>query len=175
MCGPRHVNRVVGREAPLGLWNSAALIEARDGLDAVPRWHRAHRHVPAPGDVLQVRREGDDGPLEAGVRPWDGKMLVLLDGQTKSSGESAAWMLQHALRGRLIGARTAGMIEYGNIVLYVLPASGLHIGLTTKHNDYGVAIELDGLPVQTETGSQNALTTVARAFEHLCTQHPAAS
>lgn len=154
-------------EAPLGLWNSAALIEARDGLDAVPRWHRAHRHVPAPGDVLQVRREGDDGPLEAGVRPWDGKMLVLLDGQTKSSGESAAWMLQHALRGRLIGARTAGMIEYGNIVPYVLPASGLHIGLTTKHNDYGVAIELDGLPVQTELDPRTPLSTVARAFDRL--------
>jgi hypothetical protein len=154
-------------EAPLGLWNSAALIEARDGLDAVPSWHRAHRHVPAPGDVLQVRGEGDDGPLQAGVRPWDGKMLVLLDGQTKSSGESAAWMLQHAVRGRLIGARTAGMIEYGNIVPYLLPASGLHIGLTTKHNDYGVAIELAGLPVQTELDPRTPLSTVAHAFDRL--------
>ena len=161
-------------EAPLGLWNSAALIEARDGLDAVPGWHRAHRHVPAPGDVLQVRREGDDGPLQAGVRPWDGKMLVLLDGQTKSSGESAAWMLQHAVRGLLIGARTAGMIEYGNIVPYVLPASGLHIGLTTKHNDYGVAIELAGLPVQSELDPRTPLGTVARAFDRLY-RHPAAS
>ena len=154
-------------EAPLGLWNSAALIEARDGLDAVPSWHRAHRHVPAPGDVLQVRREGDDGPLQAGVRPWDGKMLILLDGQTKSSGESAAWMLQHAVRGLLIGARSAGMIEYGNIVPYVLPGSGLHIGLTTKHNDYGAAIELVGLPVQTELDPRTPLSTVARAFDRL--------
>jgi Peptidase family S41 len=154
-------------EAPLGLWNSAALIEARDGPAAVPSWHRAHRHVPAPGDVLQVRKEGDDGPLQAGIRPWGGKMLVLLDGQTKSSGESAAWMLQHAVRGLLIGARTAGMIEYGNIVPYLLPASGLHIGLTTKHNDYGVAIELVGLPVQTELDPRTPLSTVARAFEHL--------
>ena len=154
-------------EAPLGLWNSAALIEARDGPAAVPSWHRAHRHVPAPGDVLQVRKEGDDGPLQAGIRPWGGKMLVLLHGQTKSSGESAAWMLQHAVRGLLIGARTAGMIEYGNIVPYLLPASGLHIGLTTKHNDYGVAIELVGLPVQTELDPRTPLSTVARAFEHL--------
>jgi hypothetical protein len=90
-----------------------------------------------------------------------------LDGQTKSSGESAAWMLQHAVRGLLTGARSAGMIEYGNIVPYVLPASGLHIGLTTKHNDYGAAIELAGLPVQTELDPRTPLSTVARAFDRL--------
>jgi hypothetical protein len=72
---PRHVDRVVRRGGTTGPVNSAALIEARDSLDAVPSWHRAHRHVPAPGDVLQVRTEGDDGPLQAGVRPWHGRCL----------------------------------------------------------------------------------------------------
>jgi hypothetical protein len=104
--------------APLGLWNPSAMIEATDGIDAVPSWHRAHRHVPAPDDVLRVRDEPDKGPLQAGASPWDGKMLVLVDGQTKSSGESAAWMLQHGIGGLLIGGRTAGMIEYGNITPY---------------------------------------------------------
>jgi Peptidase family S41 len=157
---------VVG-EAPLGLWNPAALIEARDGRDAVPSWHLGHRHVPSPGDVLQVRTEGDEDPLPAGVRPWDGKMLVLVDAQTKSSGESAAWMLRHGVRGVLIGGRTAGMIEYGNIVPYLLPASGLHIGLTTKHNDYGAPIELVGLPVQAELDPATPLRTVAHSFDRL--------
>jgi hypothetical protein len=154
-------------EAPLGLWNPAALIEARDGRDAVPSWHLAHRHVPSPGDVLHVREEGDDGPLPAGVRPWDGTMLVLVDAQTKSSGESAAWMLRYGVGGALIGGRTAGMIEYGNIVPYLLPASGLHIGLTTKHNDYGVPIELTGLPVQAELDPATPLSEVAHAFDRL--------
>ncbi|MGH3171517.1 MAG: S41 family peptidase [Trebonia sp.] len=154
-------------EAPLGLWNPAAVIEARDGLDAVPGWHRAHRHVPAPGDVLQVREEPDIGPLQAGVSPWNGKMLVLVDGQTKSSGESAAWMLQHALGGLLIGGRTAGMIEYGNITPYLLPASGLHIGLTTKHNDFGMPVELIGLPVHAKLDPVTPLNLVTRSFDRI--------
>ncbi len=154
-------------EAPLGLWNPAAMIQARDGLDAVPSWHRAHRHVPAPDDVLRLRKEADDGPLQAGARPWHGKMLVLVDGQTRSSGESAAWMLQHAMGGLLIGGRTAGMIEYGNIAPYLLPASGLHIGLTTKHNDFGVPVELVGLPVHAELDPSTPLGTVTRTFDRL--------
>lgn len=79
-------------------------------------------------------------------------------------------MLPELLRERHFGiatGATAGMIEYGNIVPYVLPTSGLHIGLTTKHNDYGVAIELVGLPVQAELDPSTPLSTVARAFDRL--------
>jgi hypothetical protein len=157
----------LGGEAPLGIWNPAALIEARDGRDAVPSWHRAHRHDPAPGDVLRVSAEADEEPLPAGARPWAGRLLVLVDGQTRSSGESAAWMLQHGLGGRLIGGRTAGMIEYGNIAPYLLPASGLHIGLTTKHNDFGLPVELAGLPVHAGLDPRTPLGTVAREFDAL--------
>jgi hypothetical protein len=154
-------------KAPLGIWNPAALIEAREGRDAVPAWHRAHRHVPAPGDVLRAQAEAADEPLPAGVRPWAGRLLVLVDGQTRSSGESAAWMLRHGLGGRLIGGRTAGMIEYGNIAPYLLPASGLHIGLTTKRNELGVPAELVGLPVRAGLDPRTPLGTVAREFDDL--------
>jgi hypothetical protein len=156
-------------DAPLGIWNPAALIEARDGRDAVPSWHRAHRHAPAPGDVLRVRAEAADGdePLPAGARPWARRLLVLVDGRTRSSGESAAWMLQHGLGGRLIGSRTAGMIEYGNIAPYLLPASGLHVGLTTKHNDFGIPVELVGLPIHADLDPGSPLDLVAREFDRL--------
>ena len=62
-------------EAPLGLWNSIALIEARDSADAVPDWLRTMRHVPVPDDVLQIRDDvlpvralaHDGPPPQAGV------------------------------------------------------------------------------------------------------------
>lgn len=152
-------------DVPLGLWNPAALTEACDGLDAVPRWHREHRRAPAPGDVLQIEAEVDDELLQAGVRPWDGKMLVLVDGQTGSSGESSAWMLQHALGGLLLGGRTAGKIEYGNIAPYLLPASGLYIGLPTKRNDFGIPVELVGLPVHAKLDPRIPLSAVAGSFD----------
>jgi hypothetical protein len=80
-------------------------------------------------------------------------------------------MLPHALGGVLIGGRTAGMIEYGNIAPYLLPASGLHIGLTTKHNDLGVPVELVGLPVHAELDPSTSLGSVARTFDRLCEVH----
>jgi hypothetical protein len=156
-------------DVPLGLWNSAAVVEAQDGLEAVPTWHREHRHAPAPDDVLDLRSESEPGDdeLPTGERPWHGRMLVVVDGGTKSSGESSAWMLWHALGARLIGRPTSGMIEYGNIVPYLLPASGLHIALPTKHNDFGIPVELVGLPVHGDLDPATPVADVAARFDEL--------
>ena len=152
---------------PLGLWNSSALVEARDGLAAVPRYHREHRHAPTPQDVLTTESEEDDEPTQAGSRPWRGRMLVLVDGATRSSGESSRWMLRRGLGARVAGTRTAGMIEYGNIVPYLLPNAGLHITLATKHNDFGEPVELVGFPVDTALDPTPALDAVAARFDDL--------
>jgi hypothetical protein len=153
-------------DTPLGIWNSVAMIEASQGAAAVPSWHRDHLREPAPDDTLTVRAQ-DDYPLEPGTRPWAGRMLVLVDRNTFSSGESSAWMLQHALGGRLVGGRTGGAIEYGNIVPYLLPASGLHVMLPTKHNDFGQPVELVGLPVHAALESRTPVTEVAAAFDEV--------
>ncbi len=152
-------------ETPLGIWNSVAMIEASHGADAVPSWHRDHLRQPTPADTLSVSGSDEDYELRPGVRVWTGKMLVLVDGNTKSSGESSAWILQHTLGGRLIGGRTGGMIEYGNIVPYLLPASGMQIMLPTKHNDFGQPVELIGLPVHAELDPRSPLAAVAAAFD----------
>jgi hypothetical protein len=152
-------------ETPLGIWNSAALVEARDGLEAVPRWHRENRHIPRPDDDLRISTESGDEAVPEGARPWHGRMLVLVDGGTRSSGESSAWLLRHAFGARVLGCRTAGMLEYGNIVPYLLPASGLHISLPTKHNDFGIPIELVGFPVDAELDPRTPLDDVARDFD----------
>jgi Peptidase family S41 len=153
-------------ETPLGIWNAVAMIEASQGTAAVPSWHRDHAVPPTAEDTLTVRAEDDD-PLSPGTHPWTGRMLVLVDRNTFSSGESSAWMLQHALGGRLVGGRTGGMIEYGNVVPYLLPASGLHVMLPTKHNDFGQPVEVVGLPVQAELDPRTSLAQVAAEFDDL--------
>lgn len=88
--------------------------------------------------------------LKAGAHPWHGRMLVLVDQATASSGESAAWMLKHAMGATLVGQATRGMIAYGNIAPYLLPHAGALVTLATKHNDYGREVELTGFPVDVE-------------------------
>jgi len=154
------------KDTPLGIWNSVAMIEASQGVAAVPSWHRDHLRQPMPADELAVRTE-DDYPLEPGPRLWTGRMLVLVDRNTFSSGESSAWMLQHALGARLVGGRTGGALEYGNIVPYLLPVSGLQVMLPTKHNDFGQPVEIVGLPVHAELDPRTPLTQVAAQFDVL--------
>jgi C-terminal processing protease CtpA/Prc len=92
-------------------------------------------------------------------------MLVLVDRRTRSSGESSAWALRDGLGARLAGAPTTGMIEYGNIVPYVLPASGLAINLPTKHNDYGFPVESVGFPVDVSLDDGISADEVASRFD----------
>jgi hypothetical protein len=153
-------------EVPLGLWNPSALIEATDGLDAVPAYHREHRHRPGPADVLDIREDQGEA-VPAGERPWHGRMLVVVDRQTFSSGESSAWALRHALGAVLIGTRTGGMLEYGNNAPYLLPASGMLVRLASKHNDLGISIEFSGLPVDVEVDPATPLAELASSFDRL--------
>jgi hypothetical protein len=147
--------------APLGYWNSAAWRQALYG--EAPAVLVAGRHDPQPGDVLEVVKETH--ALPAGDRPWDGRMVVLVDGRTRSSGESSAWLLRGGLGARLVGEPTWGMIEYGNIVNYVLPRGGIVVSLPTKSNDYGFRVEGVGFPVDVALDPARPVEDVARAFD----------
>jgi hypothetical protein len=151
------------RGTPLGYWNAAAWRQAKDGADAVPPSLLRGRHDPRPDDVLEVVDETH--ALPAGDRPWAGRMVVLVDGRTRSSGESSAWLLREALGARIAGEPTKGMIEYGNIVPYVLPSSGVVVHLPTKSNDYGFRVEGVGFPVDVELDPAVPADEVARAFD----------
>jgi hypothetical protein len=94
-------------------------------------------------------------------------MLVLVDGGTRSSGESSMWMLRHGLGARVLGRPTAGMIEFGNIVPYLLPHAGLHVELASKHNDYGEPVELIGFRVDLDLDPATPLDRVAADFDVL--------
>lgn len=150
------------RGKPYGTWNANAWRVAREG-EAVPPHLAASKHDPRPDDRIELRHE--DWPLEAGDRPWDGRMLVLVNRGTRSSGESSAWLLRLGLGARLLGGPTTGMIEFGNIAPYVLPDSGLVIDLPTKRNDYGFPVESAGFPVDGSIPDDMPAEEVASMFE----------
>jgi hypothetical protein len=161
---PRHVRESLWevRGRPLGNWNLFAWRAVRDAT-AVPPHLVAGKHDPLPEDRIELRHT--EYPLEAGDRPWHGEMLVLVDRRTRSSGESSAWMLRDGLGARLVGSPTTGMIEYGNIVPYVLPDSGRVIQLPTKRNDYGFPVESVGFPVDVPLADDVPAAEVAAAFD----------
>ncbi|HEV2591136.1 MAG TPA: S41 family peptidase, partial [Gaiellaceae bacterium] len=145
----------------LGAWNSAAWRLAQHGV--APPGLLSARHDPQPDDVIETLDESHD--LPAGDRPWGGRMLVLVDGETRSSGESSAWLLREGLGARLLGEPTWGMIEFGNIVPYVLPRSGIVVSLPTKSNDYGFRVEGVGFPVDEPLDPETPIDDVARRFD----------
>ena len=155
----------VVRGVPLGIWNAAAWREARDGRDAVPRVLRDARHDPQPGDTLELAREEES--LSAGDLYWGGRMIVLTDRRTRSSGESSAWLLREGLTATLAGERSAGMIEYGNIAPYVLERSGLVIQLPTKRNDFGLPVEGVGFPVDVPLDAGIPVEDVVARFDEI--------
>jgi hypothetical protein len=148
---------------PLGFWNATAWRRALHGPDGVPPGFLARRHDPRPDDVLAVGEETFD--LPAGDLPWAGRMLVLVDRGTRSSGESSAWLLRKGLGARLLGEPTFGMIECGNIVQYALPRSGLVVSLPTKSNDFGFPVESVGFPVDAPLDAEVGAEDVAREFD----------
>jgi hypothetical protein len=151
------------RGKPLGYWNSAAWRQALYGRDAVPAGFLEQRHDPQPGDELELDVETYD--LPAGDSPWAGRMVVLVDRGSRSSGESSAWLLREGVGARLVGEPTFGMIEYGNIVQYALPGSGLVIGLPTKSNEYGFPVERVGFPVDVALDPATPVEDVVRQFD----------
>jgi hypothetical protein len=153
-----------GSEA--GYWNPSVWWGLDSGPDAVPPSLLAGRHRPRPDDELSLS-EPDTTDLLPGRTPWNGRMLVICDAATGSSGESSAWLLHRGLGATMIGAPTKGGIEYGNIVRYPLPASGLVISLPTKHNDFGRAVEHVGFPVDRRCDVDITLREVARRFDDL--------
>ena len=64
--------------------------------------------------------------------PYRGRVFALLDRNSGSSGERAAVDLRRALGAVLVGERTAGCMQYGQAVRFVLPHTGLVLQLPTR-------------------------------------------
>lgn len=130
---------------PANAWNNAAIGASLEGTGR-PGAVAASGYRPSTDDTLDLVTPEPLVP-DRGPHAWDGRMLVLTDPGTSSSGESSAWMLKHLFDARLVGAPSRGMIEYGNVAPYLLPATGTLVVLPTKHNDHHLPVELRGFPV----------------------------
>jgi hypothetical protein len=141
------------------------------GGQRLGEWNRCVWRNALYGEELPARPEGEleleheEYDLPEGDLPWDGRMLVLVDRASRSSGESSAWLLREGLGARLLGEPTFGMIEYGNTVPYLLPRSGLAVSLATKRNHYGFPVERVGFPVDEPLDPDTPVEDVARRFD----------
>jgi hypothetical protein len=79
--------------------------------------------------------------------PYRGRIFVLVDRWCGSSGESAALAFREALGAKLVGERTSGKLEYGNVRPLVLPRTRLIFYFPTKRNYFPSPIEAVGAPV----------------------------
>lgn len=112
-------------------------LAAREALRA--KWSAE----PAP-----IRWEFQGGLWESKAEhPFTGRIFVLVDRYSGSSGESAPWALKNALGATLVGERTRGCWKYGNQATYVLPNTGTRWQLSTKKNVLEQPVESVGNPV----------------------------
>ena len=111
-----------------------------------------HLTVEGAGPLLAA--EPPPGPrFDPGVRrggatdPYPGRVVALVDRHSGSSGELAALELRRALGAILVGERTAGTMQYGQLQRFVLPRTGLVWQVPTRRFFFEEEVEGVGLPV----------------------------
>ncbi|WP_413577365.1 S41 family peptidase [Bdellovibrio sp. HCB290] len=93
---------------------------------------------------------------------YTGKVHVLIDAETSSSGEWTALYLKRHPNTVLVGENTSGMIHFGNSGTLRLPNSHLEVTLCMKINELtdGSFYEKTGIPADIPVKNQDSLTHV---------------
>jgi hypothetical protein len=134
---------------PWLMWNQEVWASiAQDRVDdpaSVARRDEIRKQWPRSAAELSIEfksaREDNDAKL-----PYKGRVFVLMDRQCGSSGESAAAMIREGLGATLVGERTAGLQEYGNVRTLALPRTQLVVHFATKRNYFRTPMEAVGQP-----------------------------
>lgn len=133
-------NRLVERQITAGTIDAPESKAARETfLHVHPLGGGPHG---AAGDVF-------DGSSSAftSKTPYRGRIFVLVDRASGSSGESAPLELRAALGATIVGERTGGYLEYGNLRPYVMPRTGVGWELGSKRNLFASPSDGVGIPV----------------------------
>ncbi len=152
-------------DKPVMAWNWVALEALRHPDGPPPASLLPYVHEPAPSDALRVDEKTEHVP--AGANPFRGRMLVLVDGGTGSSGESSALMLRDGLGARIVGVPSMGLLESANIAPYVLPRSGLTLTFPTQWVATPEPMEFVGIQPDVDLDVTTPLTEVADRFDEL--------
>jgi len=139
---------IVGARKPCGDWNELVAAQLRDGRADLPDaraardayWKKAALVTPDSVQSVDLADETASAPS-----PYRGRVFVLADRTSGSSGESGPEMLRASIGATLVGERTAGYLEYGNIRPWVMPRTGIVWGLASKRNYYPEPCEGVGL------------------------------
>jgi hypothetical protein len=132
-------------------WNSAIVSQiAYDRFDT-PEGKREREAIW--NDLNQPLRdtpaewlEGDEATSKS-AHPYSGRIIALIDRDSASSGETAPDNLRAALGATILGERSGGYMELGNVRPWVMPRTGAIWQMATKRNFYPTPREFVGLPV----------------------------
>jgi hypothetical protein len=141
--------RIIGDLFPCADWNRVVRMQLLDGTVDGPaaKAVRAALRAQWPGHPPDQREIFRDGLVDDQAQaPYTGTIQVLVDRRSGSSGESAPWVLQHALGATVIGERTAGYSAFGDVVTVVLPRTGVPFNVPTKRNWFNTPMEAVGIP-----------------------------
>lgn len=135
---------VKGAFSPCFLWNLLVRRQLKDGRidqpEAVAERQALRTKWPAPPEPS--RHVFDSGKVEGHAKaPFTGRILVLVDRNSISSGESGAYALHRATGALLVGERTGGFLQYGNAPSFVLPRTGIPWVVSTKRNYFDSSVE----------------------------------
>jgi hypothetical protein len=141
---------VQGAFHPCFSWNHRVRRQIQDGRVDLPEALAERQKLSAQwtGRPVPSRHEFFSGLVSGeGKEPFTGRIVVLVDRNSLSSGESAAFALHRATGAPLVGERTGGFTQYGNAPSFVLPRTGLGWVVPTKRNYHGAQVEGVGHPV----------------------------
>ncbi|MEM6996851.1 MAG: S41 family peptidase [Myxococcota bacterium] len=136
--------------APCGFWNYRVADQLRYGVADSPEAvaERQELRKQWPARVPAVEHDIFNGVINSdAARPYKGKVYVLVDRHSGSSGESGPLALVASLGATLVGERTGGYLEYGNLRSFVLPHTGLVVNVPSKRNYHQPPVEGVGIAV----------------------------
>ncbi len=141
---------VTGALWPCSLWNAVVERQIVEGVVDAPdaRAERDSLRVAWPATPPAHPSVLDTGDRQGrAARPTRGRVVVLVDRHSGSSGELAAVQLKRALGAIVLGERTAGTMQFGEVRRFVLPRTGVVCQVPTKRFFFDEAVESVGWPV----------------------------
>ncbi len=141
---------IEGALYPCRDWNSLVFSQIAYGQVDAPEAIAAREELRQgwPAAPLDIHHRVSSGAVTMEAdEPYPGKVYALVDRHSASSGESAPAALRAALGATLVGERTAGFLEYGNLQPFVLPETGILFWVPIVRRYYDPPAEQVGLEV----------------------------